>query len=57
MTRDEILKAYPDLKTEDVEEALRYSAEAVREPELPHRNGAAVLPKRLRGAARHTGSG
>jgi len=26
MTRDEILKAYPDLKGKDVEEALRYEA-------------------------------
>ncbi len=29
MTREEILKAYPDLKAKDVEEALRYAAEAV----------------------------
>jgi len=38
MTRAEILKAYPDLKTKDVEEALRYAAEAVRERELPLRS-------------------
>ncbi len=35
MTRDEILAAYPDLQAEDIEEALRYAAEAVRERELP----------------------
>lgn len=35
MTRDEILAAYPDLEAEDVEEALHYAAEAVRERELP----------------------
>jgi uncharacterized protein (DUF433 family) len=31
----EILSAYPDLEIEDVREALRYAAEAVRERELP----------------------
>lgn len=31
----EILDAYPDLETEDVREAMRYAAEAVRERELP----------------------
>ena len=31
----EILAAYPDLQAEDIEEALRYAAEAVRERELP----------------------
>jgi len=31
----EILAAYPDLQTEDIREALRYAAEAVRERELP----------------------
>jgi uncharacterized protein (DUF433 family) len=31
----EILDAYPDLEVEDVREALRYAAEAVRERELP----------------------
>jgi uncharacterized protein (DUF433 family) len=38
MTRGEILKAYPDLKAKDIEEALRYAAEAVRERELPLRS-------------------
>jgi uncharacterized protein (DUF433 family) len=31
----EILKAYADLEKEDVKEALKYAAEAVRERELP----------------------
>lgn len=31
----EILEAYPDLEAEDIGEALRYAAEAVRERELP----------------------
>lgn len=35
MTEAEILKAYPDLEVEDIREALRYAAEAVRERELP----------------------
>jgi uncharacterized protein (DUF433 family) len=35
MARDEILAAYPDLQAEDIEEALHYAAEAVRERELP----------------------
>jgi uncharacterized protein (DUF433 family) len=35
MTDAEILKAYPDLELEDIREALRYAAEAVRERELP----------------------
>ena len=35
MTEAEILEAYPDLEAEDVREALRYAAEAVRERELP----------------------
>jgi len=35
MTESEILKAYPDLQAEDIREALRYAAEAVRERELP----------------------
>ena len=34
MTTAEILKAFPDLVEEDVREALRYAAEAVREREL-----------------------
>ena len=35
MSTQEILAAYPDLEAEDVEQALRYAAEAVRERELP----------------------
>ena len=35
----EILHAYPDLEVEDVREALRYAAEAVRERELPVSGG------------------
>ncbi len=35
MTEKEILNAYPDLEPEDLQEALRYAAEAVRERELP----------------------
>ena len=35
MTEDEILQAYPDLKRDDIREALRYAAAAVRERELP----------------------
>jgi len=35
MTEEEILAAYPDLEPEDIREALRYAAEAVRERELP----------------------
>jgi uncharacterized protein (DUF433 family) len=35
MGEQEILAAYPDLEAEDVREALRYAAEAVRERELP----------------------
>jgi uncharacterized protein (DUF433 family) len=31
----EILAAYPDLEAEDLREAMRYAAEAVRERELP----------------------
>jgi len=31
----EILIAHPDLEVEDIREALRYAAEAVRERELP----------------------
>jgi uncharacterized protein (DUF433 family) len=38
MTRDEILQAYPDLTGKDIDEALRYAAEAVRERELPLRS-------------------
>jgi uncharacterized protein (DUF433 family) len=35
MTDAQILDAFPDLEREDVREALRYAAEAVRERELP----------------------
>jgi uncharacterized protein (DUF433 family) len=35
MTPEEILAAYPDLEAGDIEEALRYAAEAVQERELP----------------------
>jgi uncharacterized protein (DUF433 family) len=35
MTEEEILKAFPDLEREDLREALRYAAEALRERELP----------------------
>jgi len=34
MGSTEILKAYPDLEQEDITEALRYAATAVREREL-----------------------
>ncbi|MGO9062025.1 MAG: DUF433 domain-containing protein [Candidatus Binataceae bacterium] len=37
MTHDEMLRAYPDLTAEDIDEALHYAAEAVRERELPLR--------------------
>jgi uncharacterized protein (DUF433 family) len=35
MDEPAILDAYPDLEAEDVREAMRYAAEAVRERELP----------------------
>jgi len=35
MSDEQILKAYPDLTREDIREALRYAAEAVREREIP----------------------
>ena len=35
MANAEILDAFPDLEVEDLREALRYAAEAVRERELP----------------------
>ena len=35
MDEPEIIAAYPDLEGEDVREAIRYAAEAVRERELP----------------------
>jgi uncharacterized protein (DUF433 family) len=38
MTDTEILAAYPDLEREDIQEALRFAADAVRERELPLTN-------------------
>lgn len=35
MDDQEILQAYPDLEIDDIREALRYAAEAVREREIP----------------------
>ena len=35
MTEGEILKAFPDLEREDIQESLLYAAEAVRERQLP----------------------
>ncbi len=35
MTTDEIVQAHPDLEPEDIREALRYAAEAVKERALP----------------------
>jgi uncharacterized protein (DUF433 family) len=35
LSTKEILSYYPDLEKEDVEEALNFAAEAVREKELP----------------------
>jgi uncharacterized protein (DUF433 family) len=35
LTPAEILAAYPDLERDDIPEALRYAADAVRERELP----------------------
>ena len=35
MAETEIVAAYPDLQCEDIREALRYAADAVRERELP----------------------
>lgn len=34
-SNEEILVAYPDLAPEDIGEALRFAAEAVREGEIP----------------------
>jgi uncharacterized protein (DUF433 family) len=34
-TTDEIIALYPDLERDDIPEALRFAAEAVRERELP----------------------
>ncbi len=35
MTTTDILAAYPDLERDDIQEALHYAADAVRERELP----------------------
>ena len=35
MSTPEIIAAYPDLEDEDIREAMRFAAEAVRERELP----------------------
>ena len=35
ISENDILLSYPDLQAEDIREALRYAAEAVRERELP----------------------
>lgn len=35
MSDEEILRAYPDLEPDDIREALRYAAEALKERELP----------------------
>ena len=35
MTAAEVVESYPDLELADVQEALGYAAEAVRERELP----------------------
>jgi uncharacterized protein (DUF433 family) len=35
MADEEVLRSFPDLQLEDIREALRYAAEAVRERELP----------------------
>jgi uncharacterized protein (DUF433 family) len=39
MTEAEILNEYPDVKLDDIREALRYAEEAVRERELPVAGG------------------
>ena len=39
MKPEEILGLYPDLEPEDIREALRFAAEAVRERELPLASG------------------
>jgi uncharacterized protein (DUF433 family) len=35
MNENEIIRNFPDLVREDIREALKYAAEAVRERELP----------------------
>ncbi|MCR9247929.1 MAG: DUF433 domain-containing protein [bacterium] len=37
MSTEQILEAFPDLVAEDVQEALRYASDAVREREIPLR--------------------
>lgn len=36
MTAKEILGAFPDLEAGDIDEALQFAADAVRERQLPH---------------------
>lgn len=46
MSEAEILQALPDMETEDIREALRFAAEAVREqvlPLVPEREPAMVM--------------
>ncbi len=40
MSNEEILAAYPYLEADDIQQALEYAAEAVRERQLPLRRGA-----------------
>jgi uncharacterized protein (DUF433 family) len=35
MSRQEILSAYPDLQDGDIDESLRFAADAVRERQIP----------------------
>ena len=35
MTREEILGDYPSLEADDIQESLRFAAEALREQDLP----------------------
>jgi len=35
MSKEDILKAYPDLEPDDIREALLFAAEALRQRELP----------------------
>jgi len=35
MSKEDILKAYPDLEPDDIREALFFAAEALRQRELP----------------------
>lgn len=35
MPEEEILEAFPDLERQDIQEALKYAAEAVRERQIP----------------------